>query len=839
MPDRLIKTQETIRHIHRGTNQPTVVPLVTVNQGIDIYKGEIIVNSSSSNPCLYLRAGNTEEELPTDKLIRIGNVIIDDDDPRSLYANLNYDGLYWYNTANESLNLHLPTGGWKRISTVNATVELEGVLKLSTTLEAITGNDNSKAVTPLVLNEWRNYYGLVSRRDNTFTIYVDKLYGDDSIENDGSDPYSPFYSIERAAIEVARRSYNYPNLPHYKKHTVFVAPGDYNINNQQGAAKVETLQPANRSSRGPINPALVEAKVKAVDFTKNTVTLTARIDLDEQQIWSVRAGKVVGSAVLNKGVIFSDTLSVRNFKGSWLPGDSIQIAQTYLFNSVTGGFILPRGCSLIGLDPDKTVLRPKYISSIDLPNTAILKLTNGTYVSGLVFADSGIFSSHHRCSAVEYVNKEDLNNRDYGYYLKVFSVFKDTIDPAMEKSYIEVLPSELSNNDLGYAILVSDAIVKSYYGMTGFIFEYGGVDGNNEVLLSRVVVYTEQADSNAYTDTDSNKLKRDWRNSAVKAAGKVIVKSDNLQIKGVAVAFTSLDGGEQFISGGSCTGVDTLFEASGYAKTELIKDDGGLVQYLIPPYPTPTQVKKVPLGSLNKSVTNTNTRIYLDQFLNTAPYSPFLNDNVYVQAGVNEYKAKFVRTGVDYVAGAYVEYIELLAEGNEIFANLGNIPNLASVYLKRVDDRRTHDTKLYWFVVNKIAASIPKPNTIMRSSKNEDYLKTYRCVEVIKLANDSYKVALALGSSIDPDVIRMVPDPNQEEFDTATDNKEATRWLLTELGYSSADIDILLQESFNPTELITQINVQFEKASYIQSKNLTLDAEYDTQTSFGGVVKLG
>ena len=108
----------------------------------------------------------------------------------------------------------------------------------------------------------------------------------------------------------------------------------------------------------------------------------------------------------------------------------------YKYNSVEGGVIVPRGCSLVGTDLRRTKIIPKYVpypttytakginNEADVPpRTAIFKVTGGTYFWQFSFfdgAEEGVYFkpdstetlspkfSHHRLTCFEFA--DGLNN---------------------------------------------------------------------------------------------------------------------------------------------------------------------------------------------------------------------------------------------------------------------------------------------------------------------------------------------------------------------------------------------------------------------------------------------
>ena len=131
----------------------------------------------------------------------------------------------------------------------------------------------------------------------------------------------------------------------------------------------------------------------------------------------------------------------------------------YKFNAATGGCIVPRGCSLIGYDLRRTVVRPLYVpdpADTTQERTSIFNLTGGCYLwqftikdgdltsnsplfdptdnVGKVYYQKGNIStyaipdySHHKITIMEYAENFELD----AYYEKVgiaFSEYQPTID---------------------------------------------------------------------------------------------------------------------------------------------------------------------------------------------------------------------------------------------------------------------------------------------------------------------------------------------------------------------------------------------------------------------------
>ena len=130
----------------------------------------------------------------------------------------------------------------------------------------------------------------------------------------------------------------------------------------------------------------------------------------------------------------------------------------YKFNSTEGGCIVPRGCSLIGYDLRRTIVRPLYVPDPvdgDVDRTGIFKLTGGCYLWQFTIKDGDLSEnsplydqadkvgkvyykqnstdlkipeySHHKICIMTYAGNEELD-RFYEKVGRAFAQFQPTID---------------------------------------------------------------------------------------------------------------------------------------------------------------------------------------------------------------------------------------------------------------------------------------------------------------------------------------------------------------------------------------------------------------------------
>ena len=249
----------------------------------------------------------------------------------------------------------------------------------------------------------------LTRLDNLITsktgkyLYVspDDFNATDALSNRGNSPVTPFKSIQRAFIEIARYSYTpgTTNNDRFDQFTIMLMPGIHYIDNRPGLVDVSGIDQF------------------GFDQANNAWTDNSILD------------------VSNPDNIF------------------------YKFNNTEGGAIIPRGSSLVGYDLRRTTVRPLYVpdpANTLTPRSALFNVTGGCYFwqftikdgqttsesplynssagTGEVYYDPIDFTkkaapnySHHKLTVFEYADSEELGL----YYQKVakaFSAYQPTID---------------------------------------------------------------------------------------------------------------------------------------------------------------------------------------------------------------------------------------------------------------------------------------------------------------------------------------------------------------------------------------------------------------------------
>ena len=221
----------------------------------------------------------------------------------------------------------------------------------------------------------------------------------------------------------------------------------------------------------------------------------------------------------------------------------------YKFNATTGGAIVPRGCSLIGYDLRRTIIRPLYVPDPvdgEVGRTSIFNLTGGCYLWQFTIKDGDLSSnsplfdittnvgkvytqpidtanskktpefSHHKICIMEYADNNELDL----YYKKIGSAFQEyqpTIDDDGELDNLvqeNRIVGPLSDSRSIQSIKVTDNAGASTSVVTVTTkIDHGYFDGQyvavlntglDEELNGSQKIYISTTDSRVFTYTFGN-----------------------------------------------------------------------------------------------------------------------------------------------------------------------------------------------------------------------------------------------------------------------------------------------------------------------------------------------
>jgi len=216
---------------------------------------------------------------------------------------------------------------------------------------------------------------------NILYVNPSDLDATDSIENQGNSLTRPFKTIQRALLEAARFSYNIGlNNDRFDRTTILVYPGVNFIDNRPGYVVTNA-----GNSFLELDPNLSPATTPAyVSASLNELSSSSNFD------------------------IFSPTNDL------------------YKYNSSSGGVILPRGTSIIGLDLRKTKIRPLFVPDPEndlIVRSSIFRITGGCY-----FREFTVFDGDP--NGTVYKNyKTDLVTPSFSHHKLTVFEYADGVNP--------------------------------------------------------------------------------------------------------------------------------------------------------------------------------------------------------------------------------------------------------------------------------------------------------------------------------------------------------------------------------------------------------------------------
>lgn len=243
-------------------------------------------------------------------------------------------------------------------------------------------------------------------RGNVIYVAGNDLDATDDIANQGNSRSRPFLTIQRALLEAVRFSYQIGlNNDRFEYTTIVVEPGVYYVDNRPGWI-----------------PDGSNFRLRSGEVTATYEEMNSRTNFDLQD-----------------------------------PNNRL-----YTINSIYGGVIIPRGCTIVSVDADKTQIRPLYVPSTTNENidaSTIFRITSGSSIDSLTFFDgdptSTVYTdytttrvnpdySHHKLSSIEYV--DGVNDVDIKDEFIDYSTNRTDLQMYYEK--ISILYGESSNRPI-------------------------------------------------------------------------------------------------------------------------------------------------------------------------------------------------------------------------------------------------------------------------------------------------------------------------------------------------------------------------------------------------------
>ena len=326
-------------------------------------------------------------------------------------------------------------------------------------------------------------------------------------------------------------------------------------------------------------------------------------------------------------------------QNEWTDNTSLDLSDPnnalYKFNATTGGAIVPRGCSLVGYDLRRTIVRPLYVPNPadgEVGRTSIFNLTGGCYLWQFTIKDGDLSSnsplfdsvdnvgkvysqkenpvdskltpeySHHKICIMEYADNNELEL----YYRKVATAFQEyqpTIDdegefeelvqenrivgPLSDSRSIEKIVITNVPNTSSSVITVTTKIDHGYYeGQYVAILNTGldeEINGSQKVSIS-------QSDSRVFTYSFQKTAE-----SIGQVSGADITTSGDLSLNAIALAeIDSVESSSPYVfncsirstwgqcgmwaNGAKATGFKSMVVAQ-YTGVSLQKDDRAFIRY--------------------------------------------------------------------------------------------------------------------------------------------------------------------------------------------------------------------------------------------------------------------
>ena len=196
-------------------------------------------------------------------------------------------------------------------------------------------------------------------------------------------------------------------------------------------------------------------------------------------------------------------------------------AELQHFNAAEGGIILPRGCSLCGMDLRKVNLRPTYVPTFEARQDdwsnqiGILRTTGGGYYFGFTFLDRDQYAvSHHLLSAFKTAAEDELD----AFYAKILGAFgppantgnlrSEIVRPRpSEYQIVGPLPpgggqDETTDTVQSASPYIFNCSVRSVYGLGGCLNDGSLTSGFDSVVMAQFTGVSLQKDLRCWDKYD-------------------------------------------------------------------------------------------------------------------------------------------------------------------------------------------------------------------------------------------------------------------------------------------------------------------------------------------------
>lgn len=875
---------DSLRIVHKRVNSSSVVPPLDIPEKAadeGVFKNELVVNSFTSTdgvgaaPGIYMRVGDNVKEVSGDKLIRLGPALVTNDPTNISTPTIPYSaeisdfletGTLWLRKTDGAFFVH-DGSSYFRVTPIASTVTDAGIIRTATNAEVQIGTVNNAAVTPSSLSNWATQTEILTRQHQGRVIFVDQSIGNDSLENDGLDPRTAYQTISRALIEVARQSFVAGlNNDVTNYYTISVAPGRYMLDNRPGVNNYINITRQVSEAKGPINPSTLENTVTAVAVNSDGDTVLtvdgADIALIDNftQVWN---GITDTSATgIVKSVSNTEVILTR-VSGTWAISDSVLYPDYSTFNSTLGGVIVPRGCSVVGIDLRRCIVEPKYVGDFAaweasitgctcnyVGGTSRFKLTGSSYFANMTMVDNpNIKSTHHLCTAFEFASTLDLSDAAYGYYLKVYQGLGNTVSPNIisgefqKGNYESDIVSPALNNSVtdpdgfrlvdtvnGQSPYISNVSLLSRFGARGLRIDGGVVGGFKSFVVERFTNVSLQNDERAFeaaADAPADKKYREvWKHASYEALNDGYAQLVSCFTIASADHYRTRSGGTFSLANCFVNFGDVGFRADGFSSNILGVDANISTLKLVPPKPINSPTQELPLGTFKPySVEGSpvTDRLYTyEDSLDEARLDPFRligGEQVYIRLPSGaEFTANLVDNAPFFQQDTNGWYINVKTDGNTISTETENNLDSLVIFIRRNPDLRIAEDRIYWLRLEGVVEPKRQPqrNFVVRFNNNN--VDDLTMEEVLFIADirtqDSsgnslgagvYEIALLSGQGTNDPIGLLFPEIDIDEPSALAPTSRsyiAMNSFLQSLGLSETQRTTLLGASNSAVDLI-------------------------------------
>ena len=335
----------------------------------------------------------------------------------------------------------------------------------------------------------------------------------------------------------------------------------------------------------------------------------------------------------------------------WADGKEPTEAELEAFNPTDGGIVLPRGCSVVSLDLRKTIIRPSTVpvAADELPDAsnrrAIFLVTGGCYLYGFTLMDKeGLAKSHHLLDGFQFAGKTQLDE----FYAKIRAAFDGSgatgnLDPAYavtrtSEFYIvgpqPSLPVKSVDTVRSSSPYIYNISIRSEYGLCGMwadgaraadsfrsmvVAQYTGVSLNKDLDCWQKYnrgtwgSFVDYADFIA-TGPDDVRPNPNRRSFHVRTSNGAIIQEVSVFAIGQSVHHWAESGSQITITNSNSNFGNVAALADGFQPVAAPEDgpwDIEAVRCALDPFEKTSNIKRVFLGQVDASVSNTATTIKL------------------------------------------------------------------------------------------------------------------------------------------------------------------------------------------------------------------------------------